>query len=73
MKLTIEEQNERESLIEFQKSKTRFMSQQEHDRLIYLNKKEFHNHCSNIHCTGYEGSEIETNCPKCNYPLHKLI
>jgi len=73
MTLTVEEQNEREYLLEIRKSRTRVMMPLEQDRLSYITKKEFHNCCSNIHCSGYEGSEIETNCPKCNYPLHKLI
>lgn len=73
MKLTTEEQQELDHLRNAQKSRTIPMMQWQHDRLTYLNKKEFHNCCSNTHCTGHEGTEEETICPKCNSKLHNLI
>lgn len=73
MELTAQEKQEREYLQGLQQSRTIPMMQKDQDRLRYLNKKEFHNHCSNPSCTGYEGTEEETKCPKCNSDLHKLI
>jgi hypothetical protein len=73
MKLTEKEQQERKYLQEQKQSRTIPMMQEAQDRLRYLNKKEFHNHCSNPRCTGYEGTEEETICPKCKSKLFKLI
>ena len=73
MELTHLEEKERQILIAHQSSITRLMSQFEQDRLKYLNKKEFHNNCSNIHCLGFEGKEHYKYCPLCGSKLHKLI
>jgi len=72
MDLTNEEQQEVNYLRELQQGYIPMMQKQQ-DRLKYLNQKEFHNGCSNVSCTGYTGTEDETNCPKCGSELHKLI
>ena len=41
------------------------LSREMDERLRFLNRKEFHNCCSNPSCTGYEGTEEESKCPKC--------
>lgn len=73
MKLTEEEKEERFYLERLKSSRTIPMFQEKQDRLRHLNAKEFHNHCSNIHCTGYEGTEDEITCIKCGSKLHKTI
>ena len=73
MKLTKEEVTERTYVQGLQQSRTIPMFQEKQDRLKYLNAKEFHNCCSNIHCTGHEGTEEETECPKCGSKLHETI
>ena len=73
MKLTEEEKEEIIYLQNLQKSRTIPMFQEKQDRLRYLNAKEFHNCCSNIHCTGYEGTDEEISCAKCGSKLHKTI
>ena len=72
MKLSNKEQQEVNYLREFRQGYVP-MTQEMHSRLTHLNKKEFHNCCSNPCCTGYEGTEQETNCPKCKSNLHKTI
>jgi len=73
MKLTQEEVQEKIYLENLQSSRTMPMMQSEFDRLRHLNAKEFHNHCSNIHCTGYEGSDEEVDFIKGGSKLHKTI
>jgi hypothetical protein len=73
MNLTLQEQKEYEILKEYQKSRTRWMSELEHDRLNFLFKKQMQNSCSNLHCTGYEGTDEEIYCPKCYSILFKII
>ena len=73
MKLTEREQQERTYLEGLKASRTIPMMQKDQDRLRYLNTKEFHNCCSNPRCTGYEGTEKETICPKCKSKLVKSI
>ena len=73
MKLTEQEKQERTYLEELKSSRTIPMMQKDQDRLRYLNAKEFHNCCSNPHCTGYEGIEDEAICPKCKSKLVKSI
>jgi hypothetical protein len=73
MKLTIREQQELDHLRESKKSRTIPMTQLQHERLTYLNRKEVRHCCSNAHCTGYEGKENENICPKCGSKLFKLI
>ena len=72
MELSDKEINQRMHLIALQKSRTSMM-QEDYDRLKYLNKKDLHNNCKNPQCIGYEGSELETNCPYCKGELFKLI
>ena len=72
MKLDDKEQQEINLLHEMQRSNMP-LSPFRYDRLIYLHRKEFHNCCSNPKCTGYEGTEIETICPKCQSELFKVI
>lgn len=50
-----------------------FMSEEQHNLLKMLSRKEFHNCCSNPICTGYHGKDQETICPKCHSNLFKLI
>lgn len=51
----------------------RFMSQEEQDRMKFLQSKMYHNDCLNPHCSGYHAkSEDETSCPYCGHELHKL-
>jgi len=71
MKLTEQEQQEITYLEGLKASRTIPMMQKNQYRLRYLNAKEFHNCCSNPHCTGYEGTEEETICHKCKSKLHK--
>lgn len=73
MKLTEREQCERAYLQDLQKSRIIPMMQTDYDRLCELNMKEAHNNCSNPRCTGYEGTNGETHCPKCNFKLVKSI
>jgi hypothetical protein len=74
MKLTNQEENERLYIQQLKSSRTiPFINVFLNERLIYLNRKEFHNCCSNPRCIGYEGNESETTCPKCNSKLYKLI
>lgn len=73
MKLTDKEEQEREYLLGLKSSRTIPMRQVDQDRLCYLNYKEFHNQCSNVRCTGYEGTEEEATCPKCGEELFKLL
>lgn len=50
----------------------RFMSQEEHDRLDHLNKKQIHGCCSNPHCTGFHEAETKPgikHCPICGDDL----
>lgn len=72
MKLTQEEQQELKMLRDKQGSGTMILMQDAFERLQYLNKKEFHNCCTNPRCTGYEGANEETICPVCGHPLFKL-
>ena len=72
MKLSNKEQQEVNYLRNFQQGYVP-MSREMDERLRYLNKKEFHNCCSNPSCTGYEGTDDETECPKCKSKLHKTI
>jgi hypothetical protein len=73
MKLTEQEQQEKAYLMDLKASRTIPMMQKDQDRLRFLNAKEFHNCCSNHHCTGYQGTEEETICPKCHRKLWKNI
>jgi hypothetical protein len=73
MELSNKEQQEVNYLRELLQSRTIPMMQKDQDRLQYLNRKEFHNECSNVSCTGYTGTEEETICTKCKSKLHKLI
>jgi uncharacterized paraquat-inducible protein A len=73
MKLTEQEQQERNYLEGLKASRTIPMMQKDQNRLRYLNAKEFDNCCSNPHCTGYEGKDEETTCPKCQSKLVKSI
>ena len=69
MKLTEQEQQEITYLEGLKASRTIPMMQKNQYRLRYLKVKEFHNCCSNPHCTGYEGTEEETICHKCKSKL----
>jgi hypothetical protein len=73
MKLTTQEQHELDCLREYKKSRTIHMTQLQRERLLYLNRKDVRNCCSNPHCAGYEGKENENICPKCGSNLFKLI
>lgn len=73
MKLTEQEIKELRSLRTLTRNMNIPMTSKDQDRLKYLNAKEFHNCCSNPHCTGHEGSENENICPKCKSKLFKLI
>ena len=72
MKLSDKEQQEVNYLREFSQGYVPMTSNM-YNRLNYLNKKEFHNCCSNPGCIGYEGTDKETVCHKCNSKLHKTI
>lgn len=72
MKLTEKEQQEVNYLRNLQQGYVP-ISKEMDERLKYLNKKEFHNCCSNPSCTGYEGTEDETECPLCGFVLLKTI
>ena len=71
MKLTDKEQQEITYLKRLKGSKTIPMMQKDQERLKYLNLKNLHNCCLNPHCTGYEGADKETICPKCQSKLMK--
>jgi uncharacterized paraquat-inducible protein A len=73
MKLTEQEEEQRTYLNELCASKTVPMMPELQKRLKYLNAKAFHNCCSNPHCTGYEGTDKEIICPKCQSKLIKSI
>lgn len=72
MALTDKELKELECLRNLQSSRTIPLMQESYDRLIYLQKKQCDNMCSNPSCEGYEGSENEKVCPKCKSLLFKI-
>lgn len=72
MTLTEKEQVEINLLRQEQKE-CLYMPKMYFERLEYLQKKQWHNCCLNPKCTGYEGMEIETVCPKCKSILYKLL
>lgn len=73
MKLTDEEKKERDYLISLRSNTTIPMFQDKQDRLNYLNRKEFHNNCTNPQCTGCDAKEDEYYCPKCGSDIYKTI
>lgn len=67
--LNFEEEKELILLRELQKRKDRFLSQEEFDKIVYLQSKKHDQSCTNPSCTGgrFNGKE---NCPKCGYLLY---
>jgi hypothetical protein len=49
------------------------MTQEQQDRLKYLQKKMIHNHCVNPHCMGYVGEDSESTCLECGDKLYKFL
>lgn len=47
------------------------MRRTNYERMRELTEKMNHNACLNASCSGYQGTEIETICPKCEHKLYK--
>ena len=48
------------------------ISNEMHDRMMVLGRKQFHKSCSNLKCTGHQGSCDDKRCPKCGSELVNL-
>ncbi len=69
MKLTAQEQGQYDYLWNCKLNSSTYMTQEQQDDFATLNAKLLHKKCPNPHCTGYQGSEDEYQCKKCNTEL----
>lgn len=73
MQLTEYEIKAKDRLLAMKQNTIFPMLQPQQNLLLYLQKKEMHNTCSNLQCTGFEGKDSDVECPICKSKLNKTI